>query len=80
VDEFAFRLREFRRDYTAPLRLARTLRNGSSPPFRSSLANAHLASCGWLGIHEVYLKPLAFQQTGAHKRLSNKLTYGCLIA
>jgi len=28
--------------------------------FRSSLANAHVASCGWLGIHEVGLQAFGF--------------------
>jgi hypothetical protein len=29
-------------------------------PFRSSLANAHVAGCGWLGIHEGYLQAFGF--------------------
>ncbi len=29
--------------------------------FRSSLANAHVARCGWLGIHEAYCKPTALE-------------------
>jgi hypothetical protein len=45
-------------DDTAPFRLARMLRVGSNKnsPLPFLLANAHVASCGWLGIHEADLK------------------------
>ena len=41
-------------DYTAPFRLARMLRVGSNKnsPLPFLLAHAHVAGCGWLGIHE----------------------------
>jgi len=41
-------------DDTAPFRLARMLRVGSNKnsPLPFLLANAHVAGCGWLGIHE----------------------------
>lgn len=29
-------------------------------PFRSSLANAHVTSCGWLGIHDAHLQAFGF--------------------
>jgi hypothetical protein len=49
-------------DYTAPFRLARTLRNRLKQKLAGSflLANAHVASCGWLGIHEAHLQAFGF--------------------
>ena len=49
-------------DFTAPLRLARMLRVGSNKnsPLPFLLANAHVASCGWLGIHEAHLQAFGF--------------------
>jgi hypothetical protein len=49
-------------DYTAPFRLARMLRVGSNKnsPLPFLLANAHVASCGWLGIHEADYEAFGF--------------------
>jgi len=49
-------------DDTAPFRLARTLRNRLEQKLAGSflLANAHVACCGWLGIHEAYLQAFGF--------------------
>jgi len=49
-------------DDTAPFRLARTLRNRLKQKLAVSflLANAHVASCGWLGIHEAHLQAFGF--------------------
>jgi hypothetical protein len=48
--------------YTAPLRLASILRVGSNKnsPLSFLLANAHVASCGWLGIHEADYEAFGF--------------------
>jgi len=47
---------------TAPFRLARMLRVGSNKnsPLPFLLANAHVASCGWLGIHEADYEAFGF--------------------
>jgi len=47
---------------TAPLRLARTLRNRLKQKLVVSflLANARVAGCGWLGIHEADLQASGF--------------------
>ncbi|HMD55392.1 MAG TPA: hypothetical protein VKJ65_12660, partial [Phycisphaerae bacterium] len=49
-------------DYTAPFRLTRTLRNRLKQKLAVSflLASAHVASCGWLGIHEAHLQAFGF--------------------
>jgi hypothetical protein len=53
-------------DDTAPFRLARTLRNWLKQKLAVSflLANAHVASCGWLGIHEAHLQAFGFGVNG----------------
>ena len=51
-------------DDTAPFRLARMLRVGSNKnsPLPFLLANAHVAGCGWLGIHEADLEAFGFSK------------------
>ncbi len=59
----AFRLREWRRPIIL-LRCAWSGCYGSAPkisPLPFLLANAHVASCGWLGIHEAHHEAFGFE-------------------
>jgi len=83
--EFSSRLRELRRPLYRSVALGKhtTGRLKQNSPLPFLLANAHVASCGWLGIHEADLQAVglgtALTACHASKWLSNKLTYGCLI-
>ena len=60
--EFSSRLRELRRPLYRSVALGKhtTGRLKQNSPLPFLLANAHVASCGWLGIHEADLQAFGF--------------------
>jgi len=59
---YAFRLRELRRPLYRSVALGKhtTGRLKQNSPLPFLLANAHVAGCGWLGIHEAHLQAFGF--------------------
>jgi hypothetical protein len=60
---FAFRLRELRRRLYRSVPLGKDTTKPAQTqhsPFSFLVANAHVAGCGWLGIHEADLQAFGF--------------------